>query len=179
MISIGGVDDENTFTRSPGKLYQSTYGRTVDGLMKPELLPTPFDYPPRSCGHPRARRIQSAACHPGSGDADIRLSFTEGTCKTQLGEENRNCADTAGIRKLIVHRIQQCKYISPDYMHVDGGTSFAAPIVCAVIAQLLGPNHRSPRPAIRNTLFLYGNASGRDCWLNGRVMAWCSPGGHY
>ena len=33
-------------------------------------------------------------------------------------------------------RIQSAKYISPNYMHVDG-TSFSAPVVSAVIAQLL------------------------------------------
>ena len=39
------------------------------------------------------------------------------------------------IQQSIVQRVQSCKFISSDYMHVDG-TSFAAPIVTAVIAQL-------------------------------------------
>jgi serine protease AprX len=36
-------------------------------------------------------------------------------------------------------RIQRCKYISPDYQHVDG-TSFAAPIAASLAAQMLEAN---------------------------------------
>ncbi|HQR01065.1 MAG TPA: S8 family serine peptidase [Ferruginibacter sp.] len=153
VISIGGVDDENTFTRSPGKLYHSTYGRTVDGLMKPELLAHAIwiaaPILPGTREHAESKALHAIL---EAGDADIRSVLRKEHAKTQLGEEIGNCADTAGIRKLIVHRIQQCKYISPDYMHVDG-TSFAAPIVCAVIAQLLEAEPSLTPAMIRNTLF--------------------------
>jgi serine protease AprX len=36
-------------------------------------------------------------------------------------------------------RINRCKYISPDYQHVDG-TSFASPITASVVAQMLEAN---------------------------------------
>jgi len=60
--------------------------------------------------------------------------------------------DQAEISKAIIKRIQTCKYISPHYMHVDG-TSFAAPIVSAVIAQLLEANASLSVRDIRNILF--------------------------
>ena len=45
-----------------------------------------------------------------------------------------------------------CKYISPHYMHVDG-TSFAAPIVTGVIAQLLEIDPKLSPQRIRALLF--------------------------
>ena len=55
-------------------------------------------------------------------------------------------------RNAIIKRIQSCKYISPHYMHVDG-TSFAAPIVCSVIAQMLEINPYLTVKEIRHLLF--------------------------
>jgi serine protease AprX len=43
------------------------------------------------------------------------------------------------IRSMISQRLQQEKVISPYYKHVDG-TSFAAPIVCSIVAQMLEVN---------------------------------------
>jgi serine protease AprX len=51
-----------------------------------------------------------------------------------------------------VARIQQKKYISAHYMHVDG-TSFAAPIVTGLIAQLLEVNPALTPSDIRKVLF--------------------------
>jgi serine protease AprX len=60
--------------------------------------------------------------------------------------------DVTFIREAIIKRIQTCKYISPHYMHVDG-TSFAAPIVCSLIAQMLEANPALTVDAIRQVLF--------------------------
>lgn len=60
--------------------------------------------------------------------------------------------DVTFIRDAIVKRIQQCKYISPHYMHVDG-TSFAAPVVCSLVAQLLEVNPKLTPVVIREVLF--------------------------
>lgn len=50
------------------------------------------------------------------------------------------------------HIVQEKKYISPHYLHSDG-TSFAAPIVCSIIAQLLEINP-SLTPSMIRTLLL-------------------------
>ena len=63
------------------------------------------------------------------------------------------CEQCISISKQqIISRIQQCKFISAHYMHVDG-TSFAAPIVTAVIAQLLEAAPSLSPNAIRSVLF--------------------------
>jgi len=38
VIAIGGVDDENNIENGIIKTYHSSYGATVDDLMKPELV---------------------------------------------------------------------------------------------------------------------------------------------
>jgi serine protease AprX len=152
VIAVGGIDDQNNLKDEAG-LYHSSYGLTVDGLMKPELL---------------ANAIWIAApILPGTKEqreADIlyRLVKTENDKLvnaaskligyTKLDEAVSKSNDVTFIREAIVRRIQTCKYISPHYMHVDG-TSFAAPIVCSLIAQMLEANPHLTPGAIREVLF--------------------------
>src|SRR6266550_8057034 len=37
-ISVGGLDDQNSTDRARRGMYRSSYGPTVDGLQKPELI---------------------------------------------------------------------------------------------------------------------------------------------
>ena len=71
---------------------------------------------------------------------------------TQLDAAVSQTNDVTFIRESIVRRIQTCKYISKDYMHVDG-TLFATPIVYSVIAQMLEANPQLTPAAIREVLF--------------------------
>jgi hypothetical protein len=72
--------------------------------------------------------------------------------KINLAGEVFDSNDVPFIREAIINRIRACKYISPNYMHVDG-TSFAAPIVSSVIAQMLEVNPQLTPPMIREVLF--------------------------
>ena len=72
--------------------------------------------------------------------------------QTRLDDSVCHSNDVPFIRQSIVRRIQEAKYISPGYMHVDG-TSFAAPIVSAVIAQLLEVKPELTPKEIRTILF--------------------------
>ncbi|HYF33025.1 MAG TPA: S8 family serine peptidase [Chitinophagaceae bacterium] len=111
VIAVGGIDDGNRLGEAEQKLYHSTFGKTVDGIMKPELVA-------------HAAWI-AAPILPGTKEQKEAAELYEQLHAT----DNEH-------RQAILRRIQSCKYISPHYMHVDG-TSFAAPIVTAVIAQLL------------------------------------------
>ena len=57
----------------------------------------------------------------------------------------------ATLIEAIGARISRCKYISPDYQHVDG-TSFASPIVASVAAQMLEANPALTPDLIREGL---------------------------
>jgi serine protease AprX len=185
VIAVGGVDDSNVLNGEG--LYHSSYGFTVDGLMKPEL-----------CAHaiwiaapilPGTKEQREAAAIyrliemnddellqvVKAGYAKIKiddahsLNIVETGHALSLRQKNNNddwiwmndvqldsavfqSNNVSFIRDAIIKRIQQCKYISPHYMHVDG-TSFAAPIVCSLIAQLLEANPQLTPSAIREVLF--------------------------
>ena len=153
VIAVGGIDDGNSLDEPVHKLYHSSFGKTIDELMKPELV---------------AHAIWIAApVLPGSGEQEeseilyqlVHLPDTEllkavekinGT--VQINDSILRSGDADSIKENIRQRIQVCKYISPHYMHVDG-TSFAAPIVSSVIAQLLEINPALTPAMIRTILF--------------------------
>jgi serine protease AprX len=97
VIAVGGVDDGNELNGNI-KAYHSTYGITVDELMKPELV---------------AHAIWIAA--------PILPNSKEHKDATFLYKDITKFKD----EEIIAH-IKQAKYISANYMHVDG-TSFATP----------------------------------------------------
>jgi serine protease AprX len=132
VITVGGIDDENTLAGS-FKLYHSTFGKTMDDIQKPELT---------------APAIWIAApILPGTKEY-----HESGMLHDQLqlpGQEPTN-------RDNIIRRLKTAKYISKHYMHVDG-TSFAAPMVSAVLAQLLEADPGLTPAAAREILFSTAN----------------------
>src|SRR5258705_228467 len=153
VIAVGGIDDENKLGDLSAKLYHSAYGKTTDDLMKPELV---------------AHAIWIAApILPGTNEQeesatlhrlfDLPDDLLIGELEKNFEQTDRDNLfegknDPASIRGAIFRRIQTRKYISPHYMHVDG-TSFAAPIVSAVIAQMLELNPTLTPQMIRQLLF--------------------------
>lgn len=110
-LAVGGLDDRNTLDPLQQSLYHSTYGWTIDGLLKPELLaPAIWLAAPILPGTPVQKQAQAL--------------FEE--LEAALGQE----------RERLLKEVRQHKFIAPHYQHADG-TSFAAPIVCSIIAQML------------------------------------------
>ncbi len=152
VISVGGIDDNN-FLSEELQPYHSSFGITVDGLYKPELV---------------ANAIWIAApVLPGTDEKaeaeflndaftmnDEQLMGNSTVVQNYLHEKFGNPPgnDVTFIRQLLSEKIQQTKFFSKDYMHVDG-TSFAAPIVCSVIAQLLQVNPLLTPAMVRKILY--------------------------
>jgi serine protease AprX len=133
VIAVGGIDDENKPGEWQGRLYHSTFGKTIDGLMKPELV---------------AHAVWIAApILPGTKEQQEAAALYE---RLQASD---------GDKEDVLRRIQSCKYISPHYVHVDG-TSFAAPIVSAVVAQLLEINPALTPAMVRSLLFSTAKRNG-------------------
>ncbi|MEO6455599.1 MAG: S8 family serine peptidase [Ginsengibacter sp.] len=153
VIAVGGIDDENNLEEPATKLYHSTYGITQDGLMKPELVAHAI-----WIGAPilpgTKQQEESKALHYllKQQDKNLRNELHKLFAKTELDDGVLSIDDASHLREIIIKRIQTCKYISPDYMHVDG-TSFAAPIVSSVIAQLLEINPSLTPAQVRTILF--------------------------
>jgi serine protease AprX len=153
VIAVGGLDDENILNIESFKLYHSAYGATTDALMKPELIaPAIWIAAPILPGTKEQR--ESATLHYllEQHDDDLRNLLPSLARQTQLDDSIIFYPDIASIRQAIINRIQTCKYISQHYMHVDG-TSFAAPIVSSIIAQLLEAEPGLTPAMIRQILF--------------------------
>lgn len=156
VIAVGGIDDENSLTDAAG-LYHSSYGATADGLMKPELIANAIWIAAPILPGTKEQKEAAVLFHLLKTDeAQLTAALVKQFSFTQLDYAVSQSNDVTFIREAIVQRIQRCKYISPHYMHVDG-TSFAAPVVCSVIAQLLEANPQLTPAEIREILFSTAN----------------------
>ena len=153
VIAVGGWDDENKIGESTGKLYPSTYGRTVDQLVKPELIAHAIWIAAPILPETEEQR-ESGFLHQLLDTPDEAIFSTLEKIKGNFPFPGSilHGNNASLLKEAIRRRLQQCKFISPHYMHVDG-TSFSAPIVSAVIAQMLEINPALTPAMIRSVLF--------------------------
>lgn len=156
VIAIGGLDDGNQLHTSSRGLYHSSFGFTAEGYIKPELIANAvWVAAPILPNTPEKKEAEHLHDLLGLTDYDL-AKFVNKNAK-KIGEETglsvgSMIVDANSFRQQIVHRIQQTKFFSSDYMHVDG-TSFAAPIVSSIVAQLLQSNPLLTPAEIRSILF--------------------------
>ena len=153
VIAVGGMDDENKLDEQFGKLYHSSYGTTPDELMKPELIAHAIWIAAPILPETKEQR-EATLLHGLLNTPDSEFPAALEKIKDHLvpGDLILYPGDSSFTRQSILRRMQRCKYISPHYMHVDG-TSFAAPIVSAVVAQLLEINPALTPAMVRSLLF--------------------------
>ncbi len=153
VIAVGGWDDNNCLNGDDNKLYHSSFGKTADDLYKPELIANAiWIAAPILPGTKEQATAEALFELQQTNDDALLEKFSVLFDKAGIPYTEASKQDVIFTRQQIVDRIQQCKYISPHYMHVDG-TSFAAPIVTAVIAQLLEINPQLTPAQIRTILF--------------------------
>jgi len=153
VIAVGGWDDNNCLNGDDNKLYHSSFGKTEDELYKPELIANAiWIAAPILPGTPAQETAVALYELQQCSDPELQEKICTLCVKAGVNYDETEKKDVTFIRQQIADRIQQCKYISPHYMHVDG-TSFAAPIVTAVIAQLLEINPHLTPAQIRTVLF--------------------------
>jgi serine protease AprX len=136
VLTVGGLDDKNRLQPSDHEMYHSSFGPTIDGLQKPEVIaPGIFVAAPILPGTPTAVQAELYARLDAAGDAQLREVLEAGRgIDPDLDAAAR--LERPLIRQLVAAKIRDNNVISGAYKHVDG-TSFAAPIVSSLAAQLL------------------------------------------
>lgn len=138
-IAVGGLDDRNSLNRARRGMYRSSYGPTVDGLQKPEVIAPSIWVPaPILPGTPTAQEAELLEILDRAGDDELHRIIGE---HPGINPDLDAAFDRPphSIRQIVTLRRRQENVITRDYKYVDG-TSFAAPIVSSVIAQMLEAN---------------------------------------
>jgi serine protease AprX len=141
VLTVGGLDDKNRLAPAQFDMYHSSYGPTLDGLQKPEVIaPGIWVAAPILPGTPTADQATLFSALAGASDGELR-----GVIAAHPGIDGALDA-VAGlepylIRQLLEARIRDNNVISGSYKHVDG-TSFSSPIVASVAAQMFEANPR-------------------------------------
>jgi serine protease AprX len=132
-ITVGGLNDNNSFDQAEAELYHSTFGVTTLGIQKPDVVAPSIWLPaPILAGTETANEAAALVALDACTEemfalvAPLLLPFT----KVKPAESD------AETRAAIETRIERELITTPHYKMVDG-TSFAAPIVCSIIAQML------------------------------------------
>jgi serine protease AprX len=139
VLTVGGVDDKNRLGFGAHEMYHSSYGPTIDGLQKPEVIaPAIWVAAPILPGTTTSAQAQLLSRLQEAPDAELR-----GIVRDSPGIDGDLDA-AAGLeppllRQLVEAKLRGGSVISGHYKHVDG-TSFAAPIVSSVAAQMFEAN---------------------------------------
>jgi serine protease AprX len=138
-ISVGGLDDQNSLDRAKRGMYRSSYGPTIDGLQKPEIIaPGIWVAAPILPATPTADEAELCSALDRAADSDLRTIIESHRGVDKDFDEARGLPIPL-LRQLITIKLREGNVISPHYKYVDG-TSFAAPIVASIAACMLEAN---------------------------------------
>jgi serine protease AprX len=139
VLTVGGLDDQNRLAFAGYGLYHSSYGPTRDGLQKPEVIaPGIWVAAPILPGTPTAAQAQLLSHLAGAKESELKAMIVA----HQGVDRDLDAAASLEpplIRQLVAAKLTGNNVISGSYKHVDG-TSFAAPIVASLAAQMIEAN---------------------------------------
>jgi serine protease AprX len=151
VITVGGYTDHNQLNATERDLYHSNFGVTADGTVKPEIVAPAMwiaaPILPETTSYQRAEALSRLA---GAVDYELQDLVRELKEVVELTERVAN-SDATAIRAYVEAALQQEKIVAAHYQHVDG-TSFAAPIVASIVAQMIEANPTLTPGAIKNIL---------------------------
>ncbi len=168
VITVGGVDDDGDPRRGRLGGYYSSFGPTIDGLQKPEIVaPAIWLVAPILPQTPTAEEADLLTVLAQASDEEIREILGKRAGVVPALDAIRDERPYL-VRQVILARLRDQKVISGSYKHVDG-SSFAAPIVTSIVAQMLEANpaltpHDVKRILIDTARRLPGIAVERQGW---------------
>ncbi|HEU4766203.1 MAG TPA: S8 family serine peptidase [Pyrinomonadaceae bacterium] len=151
VITVGGYSDNNQLNGNQICLYHSSYGITADGTIKPEIVAPAMwiaaPILPETAVYERAEALCRMAA---AADYELPTLARELEETAELPEQLIDSYPVE-IRSYVESALQQQKIVAAHYQHVDG-TSFAAPIVASIVAQMVQANPKLTPGAIKNIL---------------------------
>ena len=140
-ITVGGLDDQNSFDPAAYALWHSNYGQTHVGVWKPELVaPSLWLAAPVLLESGVARQAQALQKLMSAAPDDLPTLLGDPELLDLAGLPSEIVGlPLDGIRQVLRQTWQSQKLLNPYYQHVDG-TSFAAPIVSSIAAQMWQAN---------------------------------------
>ena len=132
-------------------MYRSSYGPTIDGLQKPEVIaPGIWVAAPILLETPTAEEAELYSRLDAAADEDLR-AMIESRPGLDRDLDESTSLPIHLVRQLITVKLREGNVINQHYKYVDG-TSFAAPIVSSIIACMLEANPRLSPPQIKRIL---------------------------
>jgi serine protease AprX len=155
-ITVGGYTDNNELERNRIDLYHSNFGATADGFVKPEIIAPAMwiaaPILPGTIEYEQAETLSMFATAP-----DYRLAPLARELRGRIDLPTALALEGASaIRAFVESALSERKIVSAHYQHVDG-TSFAAPIVTSIVAQMIEANPELTPAAIKNILISTAN----------------------
>jgi serine protease AprX len=150
-IAVGGLDDQNSLDRARRGMYRSSYGPTVDGLQKPEVIaPGIWVAAPILPHTPTAEEAELYSRLDAATDEELPALIEQ---QRGVDEDLDQAVDLRipMLRQLITIKLREGNVINGHYKYVDG-TSFAAPIVSSIAACMLEANPRLTPTQIKRIL---------------------------
>ena len=143
VITVGGYDDQGNPSLGEVKGYRNSFGPTIDGLQKPEII-TLADWIPAPIlpNTPTHKQVSLLAKLHKAPDDQLRGIIDRYAGVYPALDEAKDQAAYL-VRQIVDGGLRNELVINEHYKMVDG-TSFAAPIVTSVVAQMLEAN-----PALR------------------------------
>lgn len=139
VITVGGFDDKNKLGRHYYDMYHSSYGPTIDGIMKPELIAPGIwvaaPILPETAFYRQAELLSNLMKLSGE---ELVTSLKE-NFEDMPFDQDIFTKTPDEIHVQVKNWLRKQKIVGMHYQHVDG-TSFSAPIVCSIIAQMLEAN---------------------------------------
>jgi serine protease AprX len=150
-IAVGGLDDQNSLDRARRGMYRSSYGPTIDGLQKPEVIaPGIWVAAPILPHTPTAEEAELYSRLDAAADEELPALLEQ---YRGVDKDLDQASDLRAplLRQLITIKLHEGNVINEHYKYVDG-TSFAAPIVSSIVACMLEANSRLTPQQIKRIL---------------------------
>jgi serine protease AprX len=150
-IAVGGLDDQNSLDRARRGMYRSSYGPTIDGLQKPEVIaPGIWVAAPILPHTPTADEAHLYAELDSAPNEELGNIIAAHTGVDRDLDQARDLPVPL-LRQLITIKLQEGNVINQYYKFVDG-TSFASPIVASIVACMLEANPKLTPQQVKRIL---------------------------